>query len=104
MAPVDQGMLTKAELRVPAVTDPLAFRLTAFRAPAEQLPDASRLTMAFATSALVGATVQLSPSVPLPVSGEPLTVKSVEGAPRPTLVTVPVPGKVWLEMNVTLPV
>ena len=45
--------------------------------------------MAFAVAALVGATVQLNPSVPLVVTGEPLTVKSELGALSPTLVTVP---------------
>ena len=38
-------------------------------------------------------------SVPLPVIGPP-----VSPAPLPTLVTVPVPGKVWPAMNVTFPV
>jgi hypothetical protein len=60
------------------------------------LPTASRLTMAFAVLALLGATVQFNPSVPVVVTGEPLTVKSDAGAVSPTLLTVPValPGKV----------
>src|ERR1700757_4055349 len=47
--------------------------------------------MALDVSALVGETVQLSPSVPLLVIGDPLTVKSEAGADSPTLVTVPPP-------------
>src|SRR5579862_1110147 len=59
-----------------------------------KLPEASRLTMALAMSALVGATFQARPSVPELVMGEPETVKSEAGAVRATLLTEPVPGKV----------
>src|SRR5579862_5781930 len=57
-------------------------------------PLASRLTMAFATSELVGGTSHCKFNVPLLVTGGP-TVKSEFGALKPTLVTVPlvVPGK-----------
>ena len=57
-----------------------------------------------AVLALVGATLQFRFRVPLLVIGEPVTVKSEDGALKPTLVTVPAPGNVWPEMNVTLPV
>jgi hypothetical protein len=60
-----------------------------------KLPVESRFTMALFVSLLVGATFQLRPSVPLVVTGEPVTVKSDEGALRPTLVTVPLPFNVW---------
>jgi hypothetical protein len=50
--------------------------------------------MAFAVSAFVGATVQFSASVPLLVTGDPLTVKSELGALSPTLLTVAAPGNV----------
>jgi len=63
--------------------------LEAVITPALKLPLASRFTIAFAVSALVGAVVQFKPSVPLLVIGDPLTVKSLLGALRPTLVTVP---------------
>lgn len=56
-----------------------------------KFPEPSRFTIAFAVFVLVGATVQFKPRVPLPVTGEPLTVKSDAGALSPTLVTVPVP-------------
>ena len=69
-----------------------------------KLPVLSRFTMALAVFALVGATFQFRFNVPLLVTGEPLTVKSELGALRPTLLTVPAPGKVCPEMNVTLPV
>ena len=58
-------------------------------APALKLPLVSRLTIALAVAALVGAMVQFSPRVPLPVIGDPLTVKSEDGALMPALVTVP---------------
>jgi hypothetical protein len=58
-------------------------------AHAVNLPLASRFTIALAVSAFVGATFQFSSSVPLVVTGEPLTVKSETGALSPTLVTVP---------------
>ncbi len=69
------------------------------------MPDASRFTIAFAVLRLVGATVQLSPSVPLPVTGDPLTVKSADGADSPTLFTVPgpVPGNVCPTAKVKMP-
>src|ERR1700689_3709850 len=56
-----------------------------------KLPVESRLTMAFPVAALVGATFQFKPRVPLEVTGEPLTVKSEEGALKAMLVTVPLP-------------
>jgi hypothetical protein len=64
--------------------------------PALKFPEASRFTIAFAVSALVGATFQAKFKVPLVVTGEPLTVKSDAGADSPTLFTVPapVPGNV----------
>src|ERR1700722_12479377 len=62
-------------------------------APATKLPVASRLTMVLAASAFVGATVQFRPRVPAPVTGEPVTLKSEEGALSATLVIFPVPGK-----------
>src|SRR5262249_44782477 len=70
---------------------------------AEKLPNESRFTIAFGVLALVGATVQFRPSVPLPITGEPLTVKSESGAVRPTLVRVPAPGNVWPAANVICP-
>src|SRR5579863_1085513 len=81
-----------------------AVRVTDVMLPAANEPVPSRFTMAFAVSALVGATFQFSARVPLPVTGEPLTVKSETGALSPTLVTVPVPGKVWVGANVNTPV
>src|SRR5215467_11669552 len=62
--------------------------------PAPKPPLESRFTIAFAVLLLVGATSQLNESVPLPVTGDPLTEKSELGALRPTLVTLPVPGNV----------
>ncbi len=61
-----------------------------------KFPLASLLTMALAVSAFAGATLQFKVSVPVPVTGDPLTMKSETGAARPTLVTVPAPppGKV----------
>jgi len=72
-------------LRVPLLTD-LAVTMLALK-----FPEPSRFTIAFAVFVLVGATVQFNPRLPLPVTGEPLTVNSEAGALRPTLVTVPVP-------------
>jgi hypothetical protein len=69
-----------------------------------KFPEASRLTMALAVFAFVGAVLHFRFSVPLFVTGEPLTVKSEDGALSPTLVTVPVPGNVCPEMKVTFPV
>src|SRR5580704_7242329 len=66
-------------------------------------PELSRFTIAFAVARFVGATVQLSPNVPLPVTGEPLTVKSEVGALSPTLLTAPVPGKACPGANVICP-
>lgn len=60
--------------------------------------------MAFGRLMAVGATVQLTVSVPEPVTGEPETVKSEEGTLRLTFETVPDPGKVWLAANVIFPV
>ena len=60
-----------------------------------KLPVPSRLTMAFAVGALVGADLPGQGNVPLVVTGEPETVKSEAGAVRATLLTEPVPGKVW---------
>jgi hypothetical protein len=82
---------------VPTIANPAeleAVRVTVEMFPAPKLPEASRLTMAFATLALVGGAFQASFKVPLPVTGEAVTVKSVVGALRPTLVTVPAPG-IW---------
>jgi hypothetical protein len=82
---------------MPTIANPAgleAVRVTVEMFPAPKLPEASRLTMAFATLALVGGAVQASFKVPLAVTGEPVTVKSVVGALRPTLVTVPAPG-IW---------
>src|SRR5690242_8669911 len=70
--------------------------------PALKLPLESRLTIALATSPLLGMTFQLNVSVPAPVIGDPLTVKSDGGAARPTLEVVP--GKVCPEANVMRPV
>src|ERR1700684_1364566 len=68
------------------------------------LPEPSRFTIAFAVAALVGATSQLKARVPDLVMGDPVTLKSVVGALRATLVTVPLPGNVCPETNVTFPV
>src|SRR5215831_18253705 len=81
---------------------PVELVAVALIAPALKLPLESRLTIALAVSALVGATVQFSARVPAPVTGEPLTVRSDDGADRPTLVAVP--GKVCPEANVMRPV
>src|SRR6266853_2016340 len=68
-------------------------------------PEPSRFTIAFAIFDPVGATVQARFSVPAPVTGDPLTLKSDAGAARATLVTVPLPdpGKVWPLANVKSP-
>src|ERR1700689_5192358 len=72
--------------------------------PPEKLPVESRFTMAFTVVVLVGATFQFRLSVPLLVTGEPLTVKSDVGALNPTLVTEPPPdGNVWPVANVISP-
>src|SRR5580700_2631952 len=71
--------------------------------PAWKLPLPSRLTIAFAVSPGDGATFQARFSVPLLVTGEPLTVRSDVGALNPTLVTLPVPGNVWPAANVIRP-
>src|ERR1700680_2678606 len=71
---------------VPRIANPAgleAVRVTVEMFPAPNLPAASRFTIALAVSVLVGATLQFRPSVPLFVIGEPVTVKSVEGALRP---------------------
>ncbi len=80
-----------------------AFRLVAVTVPAAKLPEPSRFTIAFAVSALVGVTFHAMLSVPLLVTGEPVTVKSVEGAASPTLFTVPAPGNVCPVANVNSP-
>src|SRR5260370_17549168 len=73
-------------------------------APAVKLPLASRFTIALAVSALVGATFQVSPRVPLVVTGDPLTVKSDDGALSPILFTVPtLEGNVCPDANVIAP-
>ena len=59
---------------------------------AAKAPFASRFTMEFAILALVGAMFQEKFSVPVLVTGEPLTLKSDAGAVNPTLVTVPLPA------------
>src|SRR5580704_1401774 len=73
--------------------------------PAVKLPDASRFTIAFGVFPLVGAMFQFRPSVPLLVTGDPVTVKSEMEALSPTLFTVPepVPGNVWPEAKVNRP-
>lgn len=68
-----------------------ALSATRLMLAALKLPVESRLTMALAVSLAVGAVIHFRASVPLVVTGEPLTVKSEPGALRPTLVTVPVP-------------
>src|SRR5580658_1708716 len=80
-------------------------RVTALMLFALKLPVESRLTMELAVSELVGAVFHFRASVPLVVTGEPLTVKSELGALRLTLVTVPLPapGNVWPEANVNKP-
>jgi hypothetical protein len=93
---------------VPTIANPAgleAVRVTVDMFPALKLPAASRFTMAFEVLVLVGATFHLSPSVPLFVTGEPLTVKSLAGAVSPTLFTVPgpVPGNVCPAGNVICP-
>ena len=75
-------------------------------APAPKLPVASRFTIALAVLTFVGGTLQLSPSVPLLVMGEPLTVKSDAGADSATLVTLPLPlppGNVCPGANAMMP-
>jgi hypothetical protein len=94
-------MPTFAAVTVPAVVIVPAVIVPAVIIPALKLPEPSLLTIAFAVLLLVGAAFQEIPSVPLPLTGEPLTVKS-EGALSPTLVTVP--GKVWPEAKVIRPV
>src|ERR1700733_11904558 len=88
-----------------AVEEPVTPRLAVI-APAEKLPVESRFTMAFAVAALVGATFQFKPRVPVDVTGDPLTVKSEVGALSPTLVTPPPPppGKVCPAAKVMMPV
>src|SRR6202142_2759493 len=54
-------------------------------------PVESRFTIALLVLLLVGGTAQFSPRVPLVVTGEPVTVKSEDGALRATLVTHPHP-------------
>jgi hypothetical protein len=78
-------------VRVPFRVEFVAFTTAALIMPAVMFPLPSLFTIAFGMLALVGATVQFSPSVPLVVTGEPVTVKSVAGALSPTLVTLPVP-------------
>src|ERR1700723_1666580 len=68
---------------------------------AVKLPLASRLTIAFAIVLLLGATVQFSASVPIPDTGEPVTVKSELGAVSPIFVAVP--GKICPEAKVIWP-
>jgi hypothetical protein len=51
-------------------------------------PLESRLTKELAVAEFVGGVFQEKPRLPLPVKGEPETVKSL-GANRPTLVTAP---------------
>ena len=82
-----------------------AFSVAAVTVPALKLPEASRFTIAFAVFALVGATAQAMFSVPVVVTGDPLTVKSDAGAVSPTLFTVPgpVPGNVCPTANVNRP-
>src|SRR5258708_7019228 len=87
----------------PSVVSPSIPRLAVI-APAVKLPLASRFTIALAVSALVGATFQVSPRVPLVVTGDPLTVKSDDGALSPILFTVPtLEGNVCPDANVIAP-
>jgi hypothetical protein len=89
--------------RVSVKATSAAFSAFAVIAPAVKLPEPSRFTIAFAVSALVGATFQAKFRVPAVFTGDPLTVKSDAGADSPTLVTGPVPGKVCPEANVMSP-
>src|SRR5580698_426356 len=106
-SPPDTLMPIPCPVSVPPFTAspvPLVVLALAVISPELKAPVASRLTMALAVSAFVGATVQLSPSVPLVVTGDPLTVKSELGALNPTLVTVPPPpGNVCPGANVKMP-
>src|SRR5580693_8872333 len=80
---------------LPLTTRPkVVTALVALMFVALKLPVESRLTIALVVLVLVGATFQAKPKVPLPVIGEPPTTKSLEGALRPTLVTVPLPPAV----------
>src|ERR1700691_1590535 len=90
---------------IAALSVAFTLRVIALMLVALKLPVESRLTMALAVSFGVGASFQFRARVPLPVTGEPLTVKSELGALRPTLVTVPLPapGNVWPEANVNKP-
>jgi hypothetical protein len=84
-----------------AVTTPLTVTLPLDKMlPALNPPATSRFTIAFTVLNSVGATAQLSPSVPLPVTGDPVTVKS-GGADKATLFTLP--GKVCPVANVKIP-
>jgi hypothetical protein len=103
-SPLAEAIPAKATpaLVLAEIAVPVELVAVALIAPALKLPLESRLTIALAVSALEGETVQFSASVPAPVTGEPLTVKSDDGADRPTLVAVP--GKVCPEANVMRPV
>jgi len=74
------------------VSHPLTVALPTVNDCAANLALASRFTMEFAMLALVGAMFQEKFSVPVLVTGEPLTLKSDAGAVNPTLVTVPLPA------------
>src|ERR1700680_650342 len=95
--------LTPAQLPQVRAVKPATPRLPTI-APPLKFPVPSRFTIAFAVFALVGATFQFSPSVPVLVTGEPLTVKYDDGALRPTLATLPALGNDCPETNDTLPV
>src|SRR5580704_2758654 len=101
MLSVACGKLVPIPTTFPNIALPLVARPPVLIAPAApillalKLPDESRLTMALAVAALVGGTFQFRPTVPPVVTGDPLTVKSEEGALKPTLVTVPLPPAVW---------
>src|SRR3984957_9559837 len=79
--------------------------VVAFTVPAVKLPEPSRLTMASTGSAAVGATFHLKASVPVDVTGDPVTVKSEDVAVNAPLFTEPgrVPGKVCPAAKVIWP-
>jgi hypothetical protein len=95
------GAAVEPMIAIPAGLE--AVRVTDVMLPAANEPVPSRFTMALAVSLVSGGTFHANPKVPALVTGEPLTVKSELGALRPTLVTVPVPGKVWPVAKVIFP-
>src|SRR5262249_43607988 len=94
--PVDVAKAPLLPTVIPAASTRLAVSpLTAM------FPLLSRLTMELGTLVSVGGVVHCRASVPLPVTGEPVTVKSEFGAVSPTLATAP--GKDWPGAKVTTP-